>query len=87
MGGSSFVTLGLAFAVVCFLESKVGQQPVKVWLVRCVEFSGLFGSRARRKYFINNLLKTDCQHGANLLQILFCVYGGLFTFYGMLSAT
>ena len=65
----------------------MGQQPTKKWLVCGVEFSGLFGSRARRKYFINNLLKTDCQHGANLLQSLFCVYGGLFTFYGMLSAT
>ncbi|MDC5806200.1 hypothetical protein OPW36_13005, partial [Vibrio europaeus] len=87
VGGSFFVTLGLVFAVVSFLESKVGQQPVKVWLVRSVEFSGLFGSRARRKYFINNLLKTDCQHGANLFQGLFCVYSGLFTFCGMLSAT
>ncbi|OAJ93098.1 hypothetical protein [Vibrio bivalvicida] len=87
MGGSFSETLGKVFAVVWFLENKVGQQPAKVWLVRCVEFSGLFGSRVRRKYFINNLLKTDCQHGASLLQSLFSVYGGLFAFCGMLSAT
>lgn len=87
VGGSSFVTLGLAFAVVCFLESKVGQQPAKVKLVRRGENSGLVESRARRKYFINNLLKTDCQHGAFLALLWYSVYGGLFTFYGMLSAT
>lgn len=87
MGGSFSATLGLVLAFAWSLEIKVGQQPVKVWLVRSVELSGLFGSRARQKYFINNLLKTDCQHGANLLQSLFCVYGGLFTFYGMLPAT
>jgi len=87
VGGSFTETSGLVFAVVWSLESKVGQQPVKIWLVCGVEFSGLFESRARRKYFINNLLKTDCQHGANLLQSLLCVYGGLFAFCGMLSAT
>ena len=47
MGGSSSETLGLVLAVVCFLESKVGQQPAKIYLVCGVEFSGLFGSRAR----------------------------------------
>lgn len=67
MGGSSFVTLGLAFAVICSLEIKVGQQPVKVWLVCGVGFSGLFGSRARRKYFINNVFKLDSQRSAVLV--------------------
>ncbi|MDC5806201.1 hypothetical protein OPW36_13010 [Vibrio europaeus] len=65
----------------------MGQQPVKVWLVRCVEFSGLFGSRACRKYFINNLLKTDCQHGALLVLVWYSVYGGLVELRGMLAAT
>ena len=55
----------------------MGQQPTKKWLVCGVEFSGLFGSRARRKYFINNLLKTDCQRGAILVQVRYSVYGGL----------
>ena len=87
VSGSFSETLGLVLALAWSLERKVGQQPVKVWLVRCVEFSDLLGCRARRKYFINNLLKTDCQHGAFLALLWYSVYGGLFTFYGMLSAT
>ncbi|AXY01262.1 hypothetical protein D1115_08795 [Vibrio alfacsensis] len=86
-GGLFSGNSGLVLSAVLVLESKVGQQPTKIWLVCGVEFSGLFGSRARGKYFINNLLKTDCQRSANLLQSLLCVYGGLLPFYGMLSAT
>ena len=55
----------------------MGQQPVNISSACGVEFSGLFESRARRKYFINNLLKTDCQRGAILVQVRYSVYGGL----------
>ncbi|AIW14106.1 hypothetical protein IX91_07825 [Vibrio tubiashii ATCC 19109] len=67
VGGSSFVTLGFVFAAAWSLESKVGQQPAKIWLVCGAEFSGLFGSRARRKYFINNVFKLDSQRSAVLV--------------------
>ncbi|TOG32869.1 hypothetical protein CGJ03_24150 [Vibrio parahaemolyticus] len=87
MGGSFLVTVGAVFAVAWFLKRKVDRQPVNTRLIRCGKFSGLFENRACGAHFINKLLKADCQRSANLLQSLLRVYGGLFAFYGMLSAT
>jgi len=48
-----------------------------MWLVCGVRFGGLHEYSGCGKYFINNLLKTDCQRGAILVQVGYSVYGGL----------
>ena len=47
-----------------------------------VGFGGLLESSGYGEYFINNLLKADCQRGAFLLQVGYSVYGGLVEYGG-----